>query len=206
MPEDHPDDPKLTYALFKLQDVLEAQQENPHPDFLDITSHRDQVLGRYQPIFHPSRIPTLTKTEFESFLYYKNNHHWDSLHRVKKQITANMPLLREALLILLDESRPVRERLNQVRPERDFGQHSMVSYLGTPVLTAILLVAYPNKYGVWNNTSDTGLDIVRLWDPRWEGDPAGDVYEEMNQIYLQLCHYLKIDLWTLDALWWVLKK
>jgi hypothetical protein len=82
----------------------------------------------------------------------------------------------------------------------------MVSHLGTPVLTAILLVMHPEKYGVWNNTSDEGLHIVRLWDPRWEGEPAGDVYEEMNKIYLELAKYLGIDLWTLDALWWVLKK
>ena len=39
MLNDYPDDPKLTSALFKLQDVLEAQREHPDPDFLDITSH-----------------------------------------------------------------------------------------------------------------------------------------------------------------------
>jgi hypothetical protein len=202
----HPDDPRLTYALYKLQDVLDAQREHPHPDFLDITTHHDEVLARYQPVFHPSHIPNLTRYEFESFLYFKNNHHWDSLHRVKTPMTANMPLLRQALSILLDEGRPVRERLNQIRPERYFGQHSMVSHLGTPVLTAILLVVNPDKYGVWNNTSDEGLHIVRMWDPRWGGDPAGDVYDEMNRIYQQLCHYLQIDLWTLDALWWILKR
>lgn len=206
MDRDYPDDPKVAYALFMLQDLLELQQENPDADFFDIISHRDQVLARYQPIFHPSNIPHLTKNDFESFLLYKNNHHWSSLHRVRKFITSDMPRLREALTILLDERRPVRERLNQIRPERYFGQHSMVSHLGIPVLTAILLVVYPEKYGVWNNTSDEGLHIVRLWDARWEGDPAGDVYEEMNKIFLELSRYLKIDLWTLDGLWWVLKK
>jgi hypothetical protein len=206
MPKAYPDDPKLTYALFKLQDMLEAQRENPHPDFKDIITHRDEVLARYQRIFDPSHLPSLTRYEFESFLYFKNNHHWDSLHRVKKPMTANMPLLRQALSILLDERRPVRERLNQIRPERYFGEHSMVSHLGTPVLTAILMVMHPDKYGVWNNTSDNGLQIVRLWNPRWEGQPAGDVYEEMNRYYLQLSHYLEIDLWTLDGLWWMFKK
>lgn len=203
---EYPDNPALTFALIKLQDVLELQQEKPHPDYVQITSHRDETLARYQPIFQSDHIPDLTKEEFESFLLYKNNHHWDSLHRVRKHMTANMHLLREALLILLDEMLPVRERLNQIRPERYFGQHSMVSHLGTPVLTAILMVAHPDKYGVWNNTSDQGLHIVRLWDPRWENDPVGDVYLEMNQIYLQLCKFLRIDLWTLDALRWVLKK
>lgn len=206
MSSDYPDDPKLTFALVWLQDMLERQAENPHPDFLDITTHRDEVLHRYQPIFHPSNIPSLTKADFESFLLFRNNHHWTNLNRVQKYMTANMVVLRQALTTLLDESHPVRERLNQIRPERYFGQHSMVSHLGTPVLTAILMVVHPDKYGVWNNTSDNGLQIVRLWDPRWEGDPSGDVYEEMNQIFLQLSHNLKIDLWTLDALWWMFKK
>jgi hypothetical protein len=78
---------------------------------------------------------------------------------------------------------------------------SMVSHLGMPVLTAILQVVFPDKYGVWNNTSDAGLKTVRLWERRWETQPTGDSYVEMNQIYLQLSTALGIDLWTLDALW-----
>ena len=206
MSTDYSDDPKLTFAQVKLQDLLDDLVSNPDLDFLDITKNRDQVLTRYQAIFEPSRIPKLTKSEFESFLLYQNNHHWNSLHRVQKHMTEDMELLREALGILLNERIPVKDRLNQLRPERYWGEHSMVSHLGIPVLTAILLVIYPEKYGVWNNTSDAGLKIVRLWNPRWEQESAGDVYIEMNKLYLQIRDYLNIDLWTLDALWWVIKK
>jgi hypothetical protein len=37
--------PKVTYALIKLEDLLEEQRENPHPDFAHITSHKDRVLA-----------------------------------------------------------------------------------------------------------------------------------------------------------------
>lgn len=201
-----PDDPRMTYAVIKLQDVLEEQDLDPDPDYTDIVSHRDEVLKRYQAIFNPERIRLLSKKEFEDFLLYKNNHHWSDLHRVRKHMTADMVLLRDAITLLLDETIPVRERLNQIRPERYWGEHSMVSHLGMPVLTAILMVAFPDNYGVWNNTSDEGLKIVKLWDPRWEHEVAGDSYVEMNSIYLQLCQYLEVDLWSLDALWWVIKK
>jgi hypothetical protein len=200
------DDPRIPYAAIKLQDLLEEQRENPHPDFTNITTHKDEVLARYQPIFSPDHIPALTRTDFESFLLIKNNHHWDSLHRVGKFMTEDMDLLREALTILVDESRPVRDRLNELRPERYWGKHSKVSHLGMPVLTAILQVNQPDLYGVWNNTSDAGLKIVRLWKKEWEKGSGGDVYREMNAIYLQLAKMLEIDLWTLDALWWILKK
>lgn len=203
---DFSQNPRITFALIKLEDELKEQRENPHPDFTDITTHKDVVLARYQPVFAADHLPNLTQAEFESFLLFRNNHHWDSLHRVRKFMTEDMDLLREALAILVDESRPVRDRLNDLRPERYWGEHSKVSHLGMPVLTAILQIVQPDKYGVWNNTSDAGMKIVRLWDRRWDAQPAGDTYVEMNEIYLFFARSLHIDLWTLDALWWTIKK
>ena len=200
------ENPKVTYALIKLEDLLNEQREDPHPDFTHITSHKDQVLAYYQPIFSRRHIPDLTKAEFESFLLFRNNNHWDSLHRVGKFMTEDMSLLREALSTLVDESRPVRERLNELRPECYWGAHSKVSHLGMPVLTAILHVTQPEKYGVWNNTSDAGLKTVRLWNKSWDTGLAGDRYMEMNELYLYFAERLQIDLWTLDALWWIMKK
>jgi hypothetical protein len=200
------DNPKVTYALYRLEDELNEQRENPHPDFANISTHKDVVLARYQPVFSASRLPELSRAEFESFLLFKNNHHWTSMNRVGKYMVEDMDLLREALSILVDETRPVRDRLNELRPERYWGTHSKVSHLGTPMLTAILQVTQPDKYGVWNNTSDLGLKAVKMWDRRWETQLAGDSYVEMNEIYLYLANRLSIDLWTLDALWWMLKK
>jgi hypothetical protein len=198
--------PKITFAECKLQDLLEYQAINPDSDYVHITSHRDETVSKYQLIFAPKHIPFLSKGEFSDFLLYRNNHHWDSLHRVGSYMVEDMDLLKEALTILLDETITIDDRINQLRPERYWGKNSMVSHLGMPVLSAILLIIYPDKYGVWNNTSDTGLKLVRLWDKHWETQPTGKTYIEMNQIYQELCSYLKIDLWTLDALWWVLKK
>jgi hypothetical protein len=200
------DNPKVTYALIKLEDLLNEQRESPHPDFAHITKRKDEVLARYQPVFSPNHISDITKTEFESFLLFRNNHHWDSLHRVGKFMTEDIKLLREALATLVDEHRPVHDRLNELRPERYWGTHSKVSHLGMPVLTAILHIRQPDKYGVWNNTSDLGLKKVRLWKKEWGTGLAGDSYDEMNEIYRYFAERLQIDLWTLDALWWVMKK
>lgn len=198
--------PRISFAAIKLEDTLARLKDFPNADFTDITGHKESVIRKYQMVFSPARIPKLTKDEFLEFLLYRNNHHWDSLHRVGKHIVADMELLREALLLLLDESIPIEERINQLRPERSFSVNSMVSHLGTPVLTAILTIMHPDKYGVWNNTSDAGLKVVQLWERRWEKCPTGKAYGEMNAIYLELCAMLKIDLWTLDALWWVVKR
>ena len=200
------DNPKVTYALIKLEDLLNEQRETPHPDFVNITTHKNLVLARYQPVFSAGRLSELTRADFESFLLFKNNHHWTSMNRVGKYMVEDMDLLREALTILVDETKPVRDRLNELRPERYWGTHSKVSHLGTPMLTAILQVTQPEKYGVWNNTSDLGLKAVKLWERRWETQMAGDSYVEMNEIYHYLAKMMGIDLWTLDALWWMMKK
>jgi len=64
------EDPKITYALMKLDDLLTLQRENPHPDFTDITSHKDSVIARYQPIFSATHIKFLSSTEFQSFFTF----------------------------------------------------------------------------------------------------------------------------------------
>lgn len=203
---DYSSNPKITYATIKIQDILDKQVSSPDADFENITKRRDITLKKYQQVFSPTRISLLTKTEFTDFLLYRNNNHWDSLHRVGKYMVEDMELLREALTILLNEAIPIEDRINQLRPERYWGANSMVSHMGMPVLTAILLIIHPDKYGVWNNTSDTGLRKTRLWDKRWDSLPTGQTYCEMNQIFHELCSILKVDLWTLDAIWWVLKK
>lgn len=202
---DYSNNPRINLAVFKLQDLLENEALSD-ADYLDITSHKHEVLKKYQWVFSHEHIPSLTKAEFRDFLLIKNNHHWNSIHRQGPQITSDMDLLRKTLLIWLDERITIEERINQIRPERKFGEHAMVLNLGMPVLTAILLIRFPDKFGVWNNTSDEGLRIAGLWKERWEKEPGNKVYIEMNDIYLELCSILNIDLWTLDALWWVLKK
>ena len=43
----------------------------------------------------------------------KNNKHWSGLHRLGSRICENIERLREALLLLLDESVPIEGRLKE---------------------------------------------------------------------------------------------
>jgi hypothetical protein len=53
-----------------------------------------------------------------------------------------MGVLREALELLVDESRPIRERLDElILPNRN----AKVSSFGKAILSPILQVAYPKK-------------------------------------------------------------
>jgi hypothetical protein len=161
-----------------------------------IVGTREEVFARYRPIFSPEHISNLTKEEFTSFLYFENNHHWSGLYRQGLNAAGDMHTLRQALAVLLDENRPIRERFPEAL--------NLVTGFGKAIATGILTVAYPDKYGVWNNTSEAALRQVGLWPHFARGEGVGGRYEQINELLVRLRTELGIDLWTLDALWWFL--
>jgi hypothetical protein len=104
--------------------------------------------------------------------------------------------LRIALAMLLNEAEPVAKRLDVAI--------QMVSGMGKNVASAILMVAQPDKYGVWNNRSEANMKRLGVWPKFDRGESFGNRYIKVNQILLQIRDALQIDLWTLDALWWFL--
>lgn len=182
-------------AVEALRTVYSGRDANP--DLADITSHRDEVIERYQSIFSLDHLPSLTEAEVQSFLRFENNHHWSSIHRSGARICEDMDNLREALSVLLDRSRPLAQRYNEAVGK--------IKGLGKATTTPILLVAYPDEYGVWNSISEEGIKRVNLWPDFERGSTAGDKYAQINEILNQLADDLDVDLWTLDALWWGLE-
>jgi predicted RNA-binding protein with PUA-like domain len=151
----------------------------------------------WEDLFQSSKLNQLSVEEFTSFLSFDNNKHWEGLYRQKSQITADLAKLRTALSTLLDETHPIEVRLDEVMA-KDGSKH--VGGLGRAILTPILQVVYPEKYGVWNNISEAGLKHFGLF-PTAPGTP-GSTYKELNETLLELASRLQIDLWTLDSLWW----
>jgi hypothetical protein len=107
-----------------------------------------------------------------------------------------MPKLRAMLKVLLDETRPIDERFDQVI--------NQVTGMGKALMTAILLVAYPDRYGVWNNISESALKSLEIWPKYEQTNTPGRRYDKVNKVLTSLASDLKIDMWTLDALCWSL--
>ncbi|NIA15990.1 MAG: DUF91 domain-containing protein [Nitrospiraceae bacterium] len=189
MPESIPSD-----AIGTLRECL-ANLKNT-PTYRQIVEPRDGVLARFQPVFSLDHIPQLTEDEFRSFLLFENNHHWTGLQRQGSRIFSDMALLRDTLAQLLDEAQPIHDRLNMVN-KRMIG-------IGKAIATGILLIAYPDRYGVWNRTSRGGMVALDIWPTFEWGESFGQKYVKINQVLLQLRDALQTDLWTLDAIWWAL--
>ena len=181
-------------AVERLRSILARARQRP--DFAANLQARDEVLARYQPIFTPARLPDLTEEDFRSFLYFENNKHWTGLYRQAGRLTADMDALRQALTVLLDEGQPLAHRFDDAL--------SRIRGLGKALASAILLVVYPDRYGVWNNTSESGLKILDIWPQFERGMSVGQKYALLNDLFHRLTEALNIDLWTLDWLWWEL--
>jgi len=159
-----------------------------------IVQPREGVFARFQPVFSPEHIPQLTEEEFKPFLLDRNNHHWSGLHRQGGRLCSDMPRLRKTLALLLDESLPIHERLDKVV--------GSIKGMGKAIATAILFIACPDRYGIWNRTSQSGMIKLGVWPSFDRGESFGRQYIRVNQILLQLRDALKTDLWTLDYVWW----
>ena len=187
----------FTAAIDQLRAVLEAISMNS--ELVGVIQARDEVIARYQPLFAPAHLPKLTAEAFESFLLYDNNKHWTGINRYGSRMTQDMPQLQKALGILLDEGPPLAERYDQAV--------GMVKGLDKATATPILLVSYPDRYGVWNGKSEPGLKSLKLYPTLPRGATPGQYYAAINDILIHLAAELDVDLWTLDAVWsWLVEE
>ncbi len=190
-------------ALEPLRQIL-GRVQSGSKDQHDITvaqiaEAQEKVRARYVPVFSPEHLDELDAETFKGFLQFKNNQHWGNLQRQGATLTADMSELRGALKTLTDESMPLRARLNQLRPRKGSPK---VKGLARTVITAILQVLYPQKYGVYNSTAEQGMKMIGIWPNVRAAASLADRYEAMNQVLLEVSDALSIDLWTLDSLWW----
>jgi len=164
--------------------------------YKEVVEPRDQVLLRFQPIFSVNHISELSAEEFKSFLLFVNNRHWTGLHRQSTRMCSDMSKLRSGLSKLLSEDLDLAKRLDEAIKD--------VYGMGQNIASAILLVAHPDKYGVWNKRSEEQMKQLSIWPAFEWGDSFGKRYTKVNKVLLHTSLALEMDLWSLDAFWWFL--
>jgi len=118
-------------------------------------------------------------------------------------ITADMPKLIKALKVLLDENRLIKERLDILFPPKG---NNMIKGLGRAIITPILLVVYPNKYGVFNKKTEEGLKSIDLL-PDLKKKSFAEKYIAINEILVNISKEHSMSLWQTDDLFgWIIMK
>jgi len=176
----------------KIKDIIQNKAKN---DPWWKTSE-PKVGGKYGKLFHPNNLENLTKEDFKSFLLPKNNLHWEGIHRQGNIITSDMGALKRFLKYVLDEKTPIDARLNT-----EFIENGglWVKGIGRAIITAILMVVYPEKYGVWNTKSESALKKLNLFPSFQRNDKFGDKYKKISEVLLELSNMHNISLWQLDG-------
>lgn len=186
-------------GIERLRQILTRLRAGGYPDDpIPSINARSEVERRFQPIFGKANLDKLTEEDFCSFLLKRNNRHWKSIHRNGPKICRDMPALRQALAFLQDESLPIASRYDYIKDK--------ITGLGKATITPILVVLFPSQYGVWNELSQSGLELLGLWPALRRGESEGSHYARINQTLLTLSQGLDIDLWSLDSLWHYLVK
>ncbi len=169
-------------------DITHARRD---PEYLEMVSRQGEVTDRFGPLFRDT--DTLTEADFLEFLSFNHNHHWTGLHRqTPNLLEQGFDHLRKTIAILTDEARPMTERYD-IAVERQRG-------MSKGIATAVLIVAYPGQYGVWNDKSEKGLIQLGAWPELPRGASPGKTYEAINVTLNDLATTLGVDLWSLDGL------
>lgn len=181
-------------------DFNKAVQETK-TEFQDPTrlAEEKEVIEKYGQMFHPDNLDNLTKEGFKSFLLIKNNRHWEGIHRQENLITSDMNRLRRGLKVLLDESKPIKDRLDKIFPKN---KPSYIKGLGRAIVTPILLVVYPEKYGAYNRRSAEGLKKVGLEPKLKRGASFAERYMAINDVLKRLAAENEMTLFQFDSVWW----
>lgn len=170
-------------------------ESGQHNDVTQMIRDRGSVLDRYGPIFRdPSRVDVDT---FTGFLRFENNRHWWNLHRDEAILTQHFDTVRDLLVDLVDPHLDIAARIDAVGDVPGFT---------SDLYTAILLVAFPDEFGVRSAISDSAMERLGLMPDLSDTPTAGVAYDRVNEMLLVTANDLGVDLWTLDALWWGAEK
>lgn len=165
------------------------------PSVMKLRLEELEVTQYFGVIFSERAIPTMTKQDMTGFLSFRQNKRWREIS--KEDVTADMPRLRAAMACLVDEARPIAERLNMLEPGRG---ELAVPHLGKAKLTPILLVCHPKQYGVWNDYAERALRGMNVFPEFTADQHLGEQYAAVNEILVNLAAEYKVSLWWLDVI------
>lgn len=181
----------------ELQETIQEVKQRYKVDVARINDEKS-VIEKFGSIFNPNNLYKLTADDFKSFLLIKNNKHWEGIHRQGNMITSDMEKLKSALELLLDETKPIKERIDKVIPKNN---PPLIKGLGRAVLTPILLVVYPDKYAVYNNIVENGMKGFTVF-PSFKNESFAEKYVKINEIINNISKQNELSLWQIDEVWW----
>lgn len=184
----------------KAVEYLRALTKVSDPAYRRLVADQERALAAHGELFRLERVSDLNAAEFNAFLRYENDRHWWGAGHHAMKRDSQMPSIRQALTVLLDESAPVADRLDTLVGED--GRHALTA-LDQDAVTPILAAAHPTEYGVWNALSRSGMHYLGLYPSLRGSGTFGAQYGLVNRALRTVAREVGVDLATLDGLWWL---
>jgi hypothetical protein len=192
------DEPTVQFLRGVLTLLRSQPWERDHFDIIRDRTAREEARTRFATMLSPERVRGTDRDSLLGLLRDVNKHHRAGNGRgVPKD--ADTTHLREALAILVDERLPLADRLDRLRPP---GGGTMVKGFGPSVITSVLHLIHPDRYGILNGTSESVLRRLGIHPELPRAASLAVRYEAVNSVLLRLAAALGIDLGLLDHLFW----
>ncbi len=179
-------------AIIALKEALDRAKKDA--EFQMVVSSKDEVIAKYQPIFQYENIRKLDRKVFCEFLKFENNKQLKSYDKLAKEITKDIYELRQVFKGFLDRSKNRFDRFEYAFPN----EKQKIKGLDKNVLTTILQITEPDKYGIWSASAEYVIKEFDLWPDG--GDTVLLKHILVNLMLGSLSEELVIDKWTLNAL------
>lgn len=119
---------------------------------------------------------------------------WSETHALAPRSARQAELLRGTLAVLLDEVKPLHDRLAQLWPAQ-----IRADRFSPGALTPLLHITAPQERSVWNRETESALTSLGLFPARpW--DTVGGQYAAVDQAQRHLAEDLGLSLWQLENL------
>ena len=139
------------------------------------TEKRQKGLEEHHKWIQPDVIRELSDDELqENYLrYYKSGtgERQRLIPIYRDRIISDKKRFREMILYLLDESKDIKDRINQVLK----GGNYHIEGIGKAIATAFLMDFNPKKYCLWNKKTDLGFSVLG-WEVYGTTDSNGEAY------------------------------
>jgi hypothetical protein len=192
------DEPAVEFLRGVLTLLRSQPWERDHFDIIRDRTAREEARTRVATILAPELVGGTDPGTLLGLLRDVNRHHRTGNGRGVPE-DSDAIRLREALTILVDERLPLADRLDRLRPP---GGVAMVKGLGPSVITSVLHLIDPDRYGILNATCVSVLRQLGVHPELPTSASLAVRYEAVNRVLLRLASALGIDLGLLDYLFW----
>ncbi|HIE18970.1 TPA: hypothetical protein EYP75_04510, partial [Candidatus Bathyarchaeota archaeon] len=144
------DDIKSLFREYERPETTLAPVGNVH----EWEKRRREACEKFRLLLTPESIDKLTKDNISDLLNFDKNQTMEA-RRVAPRLVEDMEAFKGAIRTLIDESRDIKERLNEA-----LKAHGM----GPAIATMILFFHNPEKYPFWSTAKDEILKKIEVID------------------------------------------